>query len=378
MDFIQPEFLNILFFQQKNLVIFPYVDLKHLHSLETFSVGFNIVDLESTALHNIKEIIEFESSNGYSQNPSLYLIYNLDKDKVKQIMNIDSLRFILNSNDKLQDLVNGENFVFYNKKTKTFLNYEEGDLEFEKELINSSKNLTILQDKIQEIKSKATQIFTEINDGNEKAIPEILSAYEYKHWGKILQFVDKYFDTPAVPRVEDLKPVAQDVKEEPIKKKLVLDTYEHEYHLIKRCNRAIAGEFIQLLNEYRTKFVNQSNLELDQIYDPQKTYDYLRNHHWSRGIPDEFAREWIQMKITGHTLKASDYEDFELVFQKLGIDEDLFLNIFATSEGEDKQEDQEDEDNSLTIPSVENWSDFKSWMIGTMNDIEKELEKRKK
>jgi hypothetical protein len=26
-DFIKPEFLHILFFQQKNLVIYPYVDL---------------------------------------------------------------------------------------------------------------------------------------------------------------------------------------------------------------------------------------------------------------------------------------------------------------------------------------------------------------
>ena len=73
-DFIQPEFLNILFFQQKNLVIFPYVDLKHLHALELFTVGHNIVDLDSTALHNLAEILEFESSNNYSQNPPRYFV----------------------------------------------------------------------------------------------------------------------------------------------------------------------------------------------------------------------------------------------------------------------------------------------------------------
>ena len=65
---MQPEFLNILFFQQKNLVVFPYVDLKHLHGLENFTVGYNVIDLESTALYNIKEIIEFEANNCYSQN----------------------------------------------------------------------------------------------------------------------------------------------------------------------------------------------------------------------------------------------------------------------------------------------------------------------
>ena len=82
-DFMEPEFLDILFFQQKNLVIFPYVDLKHLHALELFTVGYNIVDLESTALYNLKDIIESETNNSYSQNPSLYLVYNLDKEKVK-------------------------------------------------------------------------------------------------------------------------------------------------------------------------------------------------------------------------------------------------------------------------------------------------------
>ncbi|MFX1277712.1 MAG: hypothetical protein ACFFAT_22055, partial [Promethearchaeota archaeon] len=68
-DFIRPEFLNILFFQQKNLVIFPYVDVKHLHALEIFTVGYTVIDLESTALHNIKEILEFEKDNSYSQSP---------------------------------------------------------------------------------------------------------------------------------------------------------------------------------------------------------------------------------------------------------------------------------------------------------------------
>ena len=88
-DFITPEFLDILFFQQKNLVIFPYVDLKHLHGLEIFATGHNIVDLESTALHDLKNILEFEASNSYFQNPTLYFIYNLDMSKVKEIMALD-------------------------------------------------------------------------------------------------------------------------------------------------------------------------------------------------------------------------------------------------------------------------------------------------
>ena len=56
-DFITPEFLNLLFFQQKNLVIFPYVDLKHLRSLQVFAVGYDVVDIDSTVVHNLSEIV---------------------------------------------------------------------------------------------------------------------------------------------------------------------------------------------------------------------------------------------------------------------------------------------------------------------------------
>ena len=113
-DFIQPEFLSILFFQQKNLVVYPYVDLKHLHGLENFTVGYNIIDLESTALYNIKEIIEFEANNSYSQNKTLFFIYGLDKSKVQEIMDIKGIRCVLNTNDDVKKLSDGnEEFVFY-------------------------------------------------------------------------------------------------------------------------------------------------------------------------------------------------------------------------------------------------------------------------
>ena len=141
-DFLEPEFLNILFFQQKNLVIFPYIDLKHLHALESFTVGHTIIDIESTALYNMREIIEGETINSYSQNPNLFLIYNLDGDKVKEIMKIEGIRCILNANENIGSLANGESFIFYNKKTKNFLNYEFNNvnLEFEKHLITISKD----------------------------------------------------------------------------------------------------------------------------------------------------------------------------------------------------------------------------------------------
>ena len=188
-DFITPEFLNILFFQQKNLVIFPYVDLKHLHTLEIFTAGYTPIDLESTAIHDLKHILEVESSNSYSQSPTFYFIYNLDKDKVKDILSIDGIRCTLNSNDNVSNLANGSNFIFYNKKNNQFVSYpgNGSSLEFEKFLISTSQNKTILQDKIQNIKSIASQIFTEINQSSSfNKIPELLKDFEPKYWQKIL------------------------------------------------------------------------------------------------------------------------------------------------------------------------------------------------
>ncbi|MFX0083829.1 MAG: hypothetical protein ACFE94_18925, partial [Candidatus Hodarchaeota archaeon] len=135
-DFITPEFFNILFFQQKNLVIFPYVDLKHLHSLEIFVAGYSPIDLESTALHDLRNILEFESSNTYSQSPTFYFIYNLDRNKTKEILTIENIRCVLNSNEIIPELANSSEFVFYNKKNNQFINYTGSNLAFEQQLIS--------------------------------------------------------------------------------------------------------------------------------------------------------------------------------------------------------------------------------------------------
>ena len=144
-DFLLPEFLNILFFQQKNVVIFPYVDLKHLKTLEVFTAGHNVIDLESTALYNLEEII-YEANNSYSQDQSFFFIYGLDTEKLADILGLKDIRCVLNINENVGDLANGSNFIFYNKKSKQFLNYSEstGSLEFEKHLISTSSNKAIL------------------------------------------------------------------------------------------------------------------------------------------------------------------------------------------------------------------------------------------
>ncbi|MCK4779201.1 MAG: hypothetical protein KAT57_03390, partial [Candidatus Lokiarchaeota archaeon] len=190
-DFIKPEFLNIVFFQQKNLVIFPYIDLKHLHALEIYTAGYNVVDLESTALHNLKEIIEFEANNSYSQNPTLFFIYNVDRKNVKNLMDLNGIRCIINSNENISDLVNGSKFIFFNKKNNQFLNYEveDSELKFESHLISDSQNQEILQEEIHKIKITASRIFRELNQNDTlDLLPEILKDYERQYWESILQF----------------------------------------------------------------------------------------------------------------------------------------------------------------------------------------------
>ena len=195
-DFLTPEFLNVLFFEQKNLVIFPYVDLKHLKTFEIFSVGHNIIDLESTALYNLKEVIELEAEN-YSQTPNLYLIYNLTKDKAKELLDLKDARCILNVTEDVRTLANGEAFIFYNKKHKKFINYDfsDKDLEFEKYLIAHSENETILLDSIQKIKSTASKLFTELNKEGRITDPDrLLGDYKKKFWPKIVAYAERYYN----------------------------------------------------------------------------------------------------------------------------------------------------------------------------------------
>ena len=62
------------------------------------------------------------------------------------------------------------------------------------------------------------------------------------------------------------------------------------------------AKFIQLLHEYRSKRVNAANLELEQPFNPEKLYTYLRNHHWKDGIATESLQEWVQMNISKYKL----------------------------------------------------------------------------
>ena len=375
-DFMEPEFLDILFFQQKNLVIFPYVDLKHLHALELFTVGYNFVDLESTALYNLKEIIESETNNSYSQNPTLYLIYNLDRNKVKEIMGIKNIRCILNANENVSNLKNGSEFIFYDKKKKSFINYQNDDskLEFEKYLISSSENETTLLDKMQKIKIIASKIFAELNQtGNLDKLPQLLREYDWKFWEKILQFVKLYYKVE-LPEIQDtnndLRKNLQDENDD----NRDLKDFSREYELIISLNKNIAKEFVQLLHEYRSQKVNPANLDLDQLYNPQKLYDYLRNHHWKKEIPEEFLSKWIHMENSQYLLNEIDKKDFVIILKELHVEEDVISNLygfeFNKTENNFNVTNDPAKDNKPEIPSIDSFPEFKMWILKRLDEIE--------
>lgn len=380
-DFVRSEFLNVLFFEQKNLVIFPYIDMKHLHSLEIFCAGFNIVDLESTALHNLKEILEFETNNSYSQNPSLFLIYNLDRIRIQEITTLSNIRCILNTNENVSDLANCDNFIYFNKKTQKFLNYEvkEEDLELENYLFSISDNETALLEHVQKLKIVATRIFVELNEnGHLNALSDILSEYDQKYWYKILKFVKLYFKIE-VPEIADLK---KKLSQRSANTKNNDLHFSEEYEYIVSLNKNITKEFLQLLHSYRSERVNPSNLELDQLFNPQKLYEYLRIHHWQNGVPEDFLTRWIQMSSTGYRLLDEDLNDFETILKKLGSSENFLLDRLNKTFSTLKNDQYDETGDSINIvsqnllekvPLIENFDEFKRWLLRKIDAIEKVL-----
>lgn len=363
-DLIRPEFLNIIFFQQKNLVIFPYIDLKHLHTLEIFTEGYNVVNLESTALNNLKEIIEFESSNSYSQTPTFFFIYNVNRENVKNLLHLNRIHCIINSNENVSDLANGNKFIFFNKKNGQFLNYDVDDLEleFESHLINVSQNQEILQEEIHKIKITASKLFRELNqDSSLNNFSEILKDYDKKYWNSIVQFTSHYYDIN-IPNISGIIPKPQKIAKD----------YSDEYETCVTTNKQIGKEFIQLLHEYRGKKVNSAHLELEELFNPQKLYRYLRNHHWKDGIPRDFIKEWYQMDISNYKLTESDELDFEIILNQLKIP----LQLIPTSNIISSSKEQEIVYSSEDIPSIYiEPKKFREWFYIRLSFLEKIVNK---
>lgn len=372
-DFISPGFLNILFFKQKNLVIYPYVDVKHIHSLDCFTVGHDLIDIDSTGLDNLHDIVEFETSNSYSQQPTLYYLLNVNAEDLEKLMESPNIRCIINASENVEHLANGNYFIFYNKKNKTFLNYqpERENLAFEQQLIRSSQNEQELLDNVLKIKRTATKIFSDLNaNANSGNLPTLLSDYEQKYWDKILTFTQLYFNIQ-IPKF--IRPKISSKKKYSVPSK----DFSKEYEFILKTNRKIGQKFIQLLHDYRADRVNSANLEIDQLYYPKKLYNYLRNRHWTKGIPQEFITNWVQkLNINSH-LDESDRLDFQIIFDKLRIIPVKKINTpkeIKTSKKSVKEhsgfEDKITKKVIETIPPIESFQEFRNWVLKKIDELE--------
>ncbi|MBD3198205.1 MAG: hypothetical protein GF317_24360 [Candidatus Lokiarchaeota archaeon] len=383
-DFISAEFLNLLFFKQKNIVVFPHTDLKHLKILEVFCLGHNVVDLESTALHDIVKILEENDDMSYSSVPDLYLIYNLDKRRLKELLQLKNFRLILNVNQNVSELAIGSDFIFYNKKTHKFLNYnfENKDLDFENMILSLAKNKLMLRDELLKIKNCANQIYSHINnDKGNFNISRYLKYYDQQYWEKILKFTKNYYNIN-FPKAKDIeKPLFRPTSTNGL-------NFEEEYEYIITNNRKIGQEFIQILHKFRIENVNPSNLELNELYEPLDLYNYLRQHHWKNGIPYETLEEWIQMEQTNHELNQQDKIDFEWILDYLQIDKKKIQNLLASIQNDKSFKDQdkevsgrlncrqaEEKENKILvkIPSIENFQDYKKWIFDLLDKIESKI-----
>ncbi len=380
-DFITPEFLHLLFFEQKNLVIFPYIDLKHLRSLDLFTVGFETVDIDSTVIHNLNEIIEYESSNSYSQLKTLYFITNPSLEELEKLVESPQLRCVVNSKENVERLANGDQFVFYNKKSNAFLNYdfENQDLSFEEEILRTSLTNQSLLDKLLKIKSISSKIFIELNqNGNPDNLPEILAEYDQKYWDKILKFT-KLFCQIEIP---DFTTPVQLPKKGSSKKEV---DYSEEYDVIIKTNRKIGRSFIQLIHEYRFDKVNPANLEVTQLFYPKKLYNYLRNHHWKDGIPKDFVIGWIKKTIHQFSNSEEALMEFQVILNKLSLvysisNFEIENKVKIEKKTRVRKKNQINRQVSVpltsrpsiaqAVPSIDNFSEFKQWLLKKIGRLE--------
>ena len=100
-DFLTPELMHAIFFQQKNVVVYPYLDIKHLRALELFTTGHSSIELDCTALNDIMSILEHQAGS-YSQSPPLFFVFNAGGNIIQSVKEIENVRYIINTNENVE------------------------------------------------------------------------------------------------------------------------------------------------------------------------------------------------------------------------------------------------------------------------------------
>jgi hypothetical protein len=386
-DFLTPEFLHLLFFEQKNLIIFPYVDIENLRVLKMFITGYKIIEIQSNDLFNIKDVCTLSIEESDSEEKTFFLIYNLTKKNIEELSTVKNFHGILNSNEDLSDLnLNNDNFVLYNKKRQCFLDYsfEEKDLDFEKKIFLEKDENGSINTILEKIHSTAKEVLSELNRKNTpQIISEILKDYSESETKKILTYTQKFFSL----KNDIMEFCCKDAKNDKRKVNRTENDYSEEYHTIISSNKFLSKEFIQLLHDYRMKKVNESNLELDQLFSPEALYIYLRVHHWKDGIPEEFLKAWIKMEYTGYTLTEQDILDFEMLLNELTIPTRILMEVLdhittskeknspsllQDSKEKSPRTDQiQEQKQENKIPPIKDFNKFKAWIFHTLDKLEK-------
>ncbi|TXT60883.1 MAG: hypothetical protein BAJALOKI2v1_70035 [Promethearchaeota archaeon] len=399
-DFLTAEFLHILFFQQKNLLIYPYVDIENLRTLEKFLIGYKIIEIESSDLFNIKDVVTLEIEENESRQKSFFIISNLPRKDIQALSKVKGLHCIINTSANLTDLKT-QAFILYNKKRQQFVNYpmEEQDLTFEKKIFaekNDDESYSSTLDKIHEISKK---LVYKINaESNKKKVSEILEEYSKEEAQKIIEYTLNFYGIEA--SVLDLEMVGntKHSANNSNGNRTIDSTISEEYQKIISSNKMLSAEFVPTLHDYRFNNVNESNLDLDELYSPESLYIYLRKHHWKDGIPKDFLKEWLKMENTGYKLTEQDILDFEILLNELKVPTKTLLNIMDTKNLNKKHEKplikQENpfspknqketmekkirdmkKRSSEAIPSVEDFENFKVWILRKLDNLEHSLDK---
>jgi len=103
----------------------------------------------------------------------------------------------------------------------------------------------------------------------------------------------------------------------------------------------------------------------------------LRSHHWKKGIPEEFLNSWFQMLNTRFKSRYEEMTDFERILKLLHIPDDIILKLTGNNQNPiDREKILKINEKGAEIelpPSVNDFSEFKKWILNKLDNIEKIL-----